>query len=213
VKPTRQRILDHLDKFQSATATELGLALQLTAANIRYHLAILQEQGLIQAGGRSPQPGAGRPAGLFRRAQTAHNLGGLAHALMVELVQDHASAHQEVLLQRLAQNMASGIENQDQHGDQLASASGHLTGRLSVAVQRLDQMGYRARWEAHLDGPTIRLGHCPYRAILDGHPELCRLDAHLLQQLVGHQVEQTAKLAQSNRGVPYCLFQLRDLTA
>ncbi len=211
MKPTRRRILDHLDQFHGATAAELSQMLQLTAANIRYHLAILVEQGQVEAAGNAAQPGAGRPARLYRRARQAHNLDGLAHALLDELAGSQPAAEAEAMLLALAHSMArtarSG-EDQDQPG-----AGRHLTVRLSTAVQQLEPLGYQPRWEAHVDGPRIRLGHCPYRAVLDEHPELCRLDTYLLTNLVGQPVEQIAKLARSTRGAPYCLFHLSDPSA
>jgi predicted ArsR family transcriptional regulator len=88
----------------------------------------------------------------------------------------------------------------------LDSSPANLTQRLGLAVQRLNEMGYQARWEAHRDAPRLFLGHCPYLAILPEHPELCQMDAHLLENLLGVPASQVKKRAQDSRGARYCLF-------
>jgi predicted ArsR family transcriptional regulator len=74
-------------------------------------------------------------------------------------------------------------------------------------------MRYQARWEAHADAPRLTLGHCPYAAILPEHPELCALDAALLETLLGAPATQVAKLARDGRGGMYCLFVIAVSTA
>jgi len=78
--------------------------------------------------------------------------------------------------------------------------------RLVRAVERLNELHYQARWEASAAGPRLILGHCPYVAIVADHPELCRMDAFLLETRLGSSVEQTAKLQLSEKGLPFCAF-------
>jgi predicted ArsR family transcriptional regulator len=86
------------------------------------------------------------------------------------------------------------------------SAPLHLMRRLARCVDRLNGLHYHARWEAHAAGPRIILGHCPYITIINEHPELCRMDALLLQGQLDHAVEQLVKLETSERGLRYCVF-------
>ena len=66
--------------------------------------------------------------------------------------------------------------------------------RLNLVVEKLDQMNYHARWEAGPRGPRILFGRCPYAAIIGKHPELCQMDAALLKELFGENMEQIAKI-------------------
>jgi len=68
--------------------------------------------------------------------------------------------------------------------------------RLNLAVEKLNQMNYHARWEAGPEGPRIIFGHCPYAAIIEKHPELCRMDAAILKDLMGQSAEQLSKIGQ-----------------
>jgi predicted ArsR family transcriptional regulator len=70
-------------------------------------------------------------------------------------------------------------------------------------MDRLSALHYEPRWEARAAGPEIILGHCPFASIIARHPELCQLDAHLLEQGL---VRQAAKLEPNQRGLPICIF-------
>jgi predicted ArsR family transcriptional regulator len=67
-------------------------------------------------------------------------------------------------------------------------------------------MNYHARWEAGQQGPRILFGHCPYAAIIEKHPELCQMDAALLKELFGDDMEQIAKI-ENFQGM--CIFVTR----
>ena len=82
--------------------------------------------------------------------------------------------------------------------------------RLASTVERLNAMHYQARWEAGAEGPRIVLGHCPYAAIIEKHPELCQMDLALLSELLGGKLQQTAKLESGAGGLPFCTFMLRS---
>jgi predicted ArsR family transcriptional regulator len=111
----------------------------------------------------------------------------------------------------MLQHIASYLTLHDEYkpASQPASQPASLTHRLYQAIQRLNQMGYQARWEAHSEAPRLLLGHCPYAAILSKHPELCQMDAYLLEELMGVPADQIKKLAQDSRGARYCLFIAR----
>jgi predicted ArsR family transcriptional regulator len=93
-------------------------------------------------------------------------------------------------------------------GDTLPGPATPPPRRLTLAVERLNELHYQARWEAGIDGARIILGHCPYAAIIAGFPELCRMDAFLLEQRSGTPVEQVARLHPSAKGYPFCVFRV-----
>jgi len=71
-------------------------------------------------------------------------------------------------------------------------------------------MRYQARWEAHKQAPHIIFENCPYIAILENHPELCSIDAELLSELLGEEVDQLSKLEKDARGLAHCRFRIRQ---
>jgi predicted ArsR family transcriptional regulator len=81
---------------------------------------------------------------------------------------------------------------------------------LLSTVERLSDLNYRPHWEAHVEGPRIMLGNCPYYNILDDHPELCDFDKLLIEELISNSVEQIAKLNMDERNIPYCMFRVRE---
>jgi predicted ArsR family transcriptional regulator len=201
----RQRILDYLASRESASAAEVARAMHCSAANARHHLGILLNEGLItiaalRQGSNPTQKGRpGRPVQLYTLAQPAarHNLNVLAAAALDMLLASTPLEQQQFLLRGLATRMADPLPT-----------TRSLTLRLSVTIQRLNDMGYHARWEAHAAGPRIIFGHCPYAAILPHYPILCSLDVSILAALLNDQVTQLVRLEPSPSGIPFCLFQV-----
>jgi predicted ArsR family transcriptional regulator len=179
----------------------MSQAANTTAANIRHHLAILTHEGAVEVVGERPTSKRGRPALLYTLSKQArqHNMNGLSSALLDELLKPLPPDEQEQALQRIAQHMIGAIESKD-----------NLTQRLYLAMRRLNEMKYNARWEAHHNAPRIILGHCPYAQILPQHPELCQVDGFIIEKLLEKPVDQTEKLAIDNQGSSYCKFVMRQ---
>jgi predicted ArsR family transcriptional regulator len=192
---TRQRILEILETRSTASAEELAHILQLTPANIRHHLGKLEQDGRVSAIGERPPRGRGRPTRIFalpRRAKgTDHLAGYLLDQSLSTLNPDQQAAFLRVLAIRLGGELISAL---------------HITQRLAATVRRLNELEYEARWEAHALAPRIILGNCPYASIIADHPELCQMDVHLLENLIGRPVKQTAKLERNQQGLMICGF-------
>jgi len=65
-------------------------------------------------------------------------------------------------------------------------------------------MNYHARWEAGPEGPRIIFSHCPYAAIIEKHPELCKMDEAMLRELMGQPATQMFKIGKEGSSV--CVF-------
>lgn len=200
MQTSRQRLLAYIRSREVVTAAELSRALKMTPANARHHLSILEQEGLVEAAGDRPRKGRGRPAKVYRLSEGAlgHNLDRLAGILLEKMLENRSPAERATALREIAERL-KGTE-----GDK----PGSLSGRLYSTIQRLNEMNYAARWEAHAESPQIILGHCPYASILPEHPELCRMDAALLEALLGVPVQQTARMATDLRGAKYCRFHV-----
>jgi predicted ArsR family transcriptional regulator len=178
----------------------MSRAANTTAANIRHHLSILTNEGVVEVVGERPTYKRGRPALLYALSKQArqHNLDGLSNALLDELLLPLQSSERWDALKRISRRMVGEVES-----------SANLTQRLYLPMRRLKEMQYNARWEAHPNAPRIILGHCPFAQILPEHPELCQVDGLIIEKLLGKRVQQVEKLAIDYQGSPYCRFIVR----
>lgn len=186
---TRQTILGYLKRNHSVTARELARALKMTPANARHHLRILCNDGRIEAI-QKRKTGRGRPEIVFRLSSSlvGENITIIADALL-----HFMEAGQGISIEMLGSHLAGEVDLRDVT----------LIQRLKRTVERLNEMHYQAHWEAGAEGPRIILGHCPYLAILDRHPELCQMDTALLSKLSNEDVLQAQKQSQ---GSGRCVF-------
>ena len=188
---TRQRILNHLKKTRAASAREIARALDLTAPNVRHHLGVLAADKRVEAAPNDKQAGRGRPEKYYSlpTITLGDNLPALAEALLAE-------AGSQVNWEAIARRLAGESD----------PAQTPPSTRLRNLVGKLNSMHYQARWEAGAEGPRILFERCPYAAVIDGHPELCRMDAILLAGYLGMEVRQLGKI-ERNRGM--CVFTVR----
>lgn len=187
VTTSRQRVLTQLGKLGRATARELARVLRMSEADIRHHLRALHAEGLVNVVHQRSE-GRGRPQKVFglSAALAGDNLAGLAEALLAE-ASDMGS-------------LAARLLNVEEFAGQPVAK------RLALLVVKLNAMHYQSRWEAGAEGPRLILGRCPYAALIQKHPELCRMDASLLENGLGRAVHQTARIEQ---GQGQCIFAVR----
>jgi len=177
----RQKVLSYFNKMHTASVREVARALKMSAANVRHHLRVLVSDGRLEISSLREREGRGRPEKVYSipRAALGDNLSALSDVLWMEA---GSSVRVEALAKRL-----SGESN---------FKSQPMAKRLNLIVEKLNQMKYHARWEAGSQGPRIIFGHCPYAAIIAKHPELCRMDEALLEELMGQSAEQLSKIGQ-----------------
>ena len=202
---SRQRILVYLSQHKGASAAEIGRSLRVTAANVRQHLSILVSDGRVQVLGLRPGEARGRPVqiyGLADAAMMGDHLAGLAGALLAQMAESVPKDKQDAFLRALALRLKP--DGSGRPGE----VGVNITRRLAMSIEQVNRLGYAARWEAHAAAPRIIFEHCPYRALVEKHPELCRMDALLLAEYLGREVEQTAKLEKNVRGTLFCQFVL-----
>ncbi len=188
---SRQKVHNHLQKVHTASAREISRALQMSAPTVRHHLRVLVSDGRLEMVFARGRDGRGRPEKVYSLPQAAmgDNLSALADALITEA---GSGFDADVLAKRLA--------------GESAFAHQPIAKRLNLVVEKLNQMNYHARWEAGAEGPRILLGHCPYAAIIAKHPELCKMDENLLEELMGRPATQISKIGQDDSLL--CVFVL-----
>jgi predicted ArsR family transcriptional regulator len=203
VKTSRQRLLDFIEIHHFVSAIEISNAMHMTAANARYHLSILEEEGLVEVIGQRALKGKGRPTHIFglSKRNRGQNLDKLADALLRETLEGLTHPEWEGFLRRIAVRMTERAM-----ADPGYKISRNLTIRLNEAVRILNTQNFMARWEARADAPRLILANCPYAAILADHPELCQLDAQLIEKLLASPVRQIARLEIDMHGSAHCIF-------
>ena len=188
---TRQRILNHLKKTRAASAREIARALDLSAPNVRHHLGVLTSDGRVEVASVTREGSRGRPEKLYSLSQAAlgDNLAGLAEALL------------------LVEGSRLQVESLADHildAEQFNNLS--IPKRLALLIDKLNEKHYQSRWEAGADGPRVIFGRCPYAAVIEGHPELCRMDASVLGNAIGREVSQLGRI---EKGQGVCVFAMR----
>lgn len=198
----REKILEHLRLNRTASVAALAFALDVTKADIRYHLKPLLGEGLVEIEDREStqsNKARGRPKASFRLTSSAraNNLQALASALLHEFYSAQ-SVDPEERSSRLARLLFSLPADE---GDTLIQ-------RLTRLVDQLRESHYEPRWEAHSAGPRILFENCPYAAILAEFPQLCEMDRQYISQFSGLRTELLQTLNTSKRKPPACVFRL-----
>ena len=187
----RQKVLNYFTKIRTASAREIARSLKMSPATIRHHLRVLTADGRLELSFVRGWEGRGRPEKVYSlpRSSLGDNLAALADAVLLE-------AGMTVQMEALAKHLAGE-----------SSFSGQpIARRLNSSIEKLNKMNYHARWEAGPQGPRLIFGHCPYAALIGKHPELCKMDEALLEQLMGDSVTQMFKIGKE--GSSLCVFAL-----
>ena len=188
----RQKVLAHLKKTRVASAREIARALNMSAPNVRHHLGILVSDGRLEVTSVQQRGGRGRPEKMYSLSQSAlgDNLSVLADALLVE-------ADSRLNIESVANRILDASQ----------FTNFPITKRLSLLIEKLDAMHYQARWEAGAEGPRVIFGRCPFAKIIENHPELCKMDAAMLEMSLARPITQAAKAESSAHGL--CPFVFR----
>jgi predicted ArsR family transcriptional regulator len=189
----RQKVLAHLKKTRATSAREIARSLNMSAPNVRHHLSVLCSDGRVEISAINNREGRGRPEKMYSLAQAAlgDNLSVLTDSLLTE-----AGSGLKV------EALASRILDSGQF------ANLPVAKRLVLLVEKLNEMHYQARWEAGAEGPRVIFGRCPYAKVIDGHPELCKMDTALLGISLGRPIIQLQKNEAGTRGTCPFLFQV-----
>ena len=166
---------DGVSRSEAAAATGIGRTLAA------FHLDRLAEAGLVEVTFARPSgrtgPGAGRPAKLYRRAVTEHQVSvpprdyrGAAE-LLAEVV-DMTGAEPE--LQRSARSRGAAAGRAARRQAPHAPAGDLVTGALSA-------QGY----QPYQEGAEVRLRNCPFHVLASRYPPLiCGMNLALVEGLL-----------------------------
>jgi predicted ArsR family transcriptional regulator len=196
---SRQKVFEVIRKHQVITISELNLFLDMTSANIRHHVSVLKADGLVERIDSRKKMGRGRPEAVYAVSNVFNEDGletlieGILDLWFSSVSPDELSRKMQAIARYLAGESAD--DNKEPVNKRLASCMTHL-----------NILHYKAHWEASPSGPRIKFGNCPYRKIVDRHPEICLMDKYLVEKLVGIKISQVSKLERDQRGILYCSF-------
>ncbi len=196
MQATRTEILDYLETHPGSSAAELGRYLEMTPANIRYHLAILENEGLVQISGQRSRGCAGRPILLYNLTSLTlgENIIPLLKALLEVLGE---GSDFQVMLKRISNHFLEDFQ---------AEPGNHISS-YNQAVAYLNEHHYRASWKATPDGPQIELRHCPYRGLAQSHSQLCQLDEEVVSSIFNTKLVLTQKRDFGKNPFSPCIFK------
>ncbi|MCJ7717009.1 MAG: helix-turn-helix domain-containing protein [Anaerolineales bacterium] len=196
MQKTRQEILTYLKTHPAATAEEISRYLDLTPANIRYHLGKLVLSGRVQISGKRGQAGAGRPTKLYNL--TSRFLGTNIESLLMVILDTLGSDNTaNTALSAIAEILA----------DKAGLNPGNRIQRYNQALEYLNQLNYHATWEAHTEGPQVMLRHCPYLDLAKEQDQLCQIDTHLLSLIFNTTLKLTQKREFGINPYSPCIFK------
>lgn len=188
---TEQEILNLLTKSKPLSILEMAELLNLTKADIRYHIKnLLTKNKIIKI---SPKEGVpGRPAFRYKISddEFKHNLDFLTNGL-ISLFKDES----DLLIKLSDYYMSDFSPNKNQT----------IINKLNSLILKLLEMNYSPRWETQFQGPIIYFGNCPYRKLIENHPELCELDKMIISKYLNQDVEIEKTIAKESL---FCKFQI-----
>ncbi len=165
----------------------------MSAPNVRHHLSVLCSDGRVEHVAVNNREGRGRPEKMYSLSQAAlgDNLSALANALLTETG---------------SRLKVDAIAGRILDSGQFANLP--VTKRLVLLIEKINEMNYQSRWEAGADGPRVIFGRCPYAKVIEGHPELCKMDAALLEKALGRPVLQIVKNETGGHGLCPFIFRI-----
>jgi len=188
--------MEYLDSHPGSSAPEIARFLEMTAANIRYHLAIMLEEEAVQVSGQRSAGGAGRPLLLYNL--TSQTLGDNTMHLIGAVLDALAEGDEyQIILERIISHLLEDLKLESRN---------RITS-FNQAVAFLNEHHYRASWKATPDGPQIELRHCPYQELAITHPQLCHLDTQFINAVFDLELELNPKRDFGKDPFSPCVFK------
>jgi predicted ArsR family transcriptional regulator len=194
---TRARVKGLLLARGTATAGELGAALNLSPAAIRRHLDALLADGEVIARDRVVlgQRGRGRPARLFaltdagRQDCGQHTYDDLANQALRWI----STTGGPEAVAAFAEQVVHSLEERCQSATR--EAGDDPLDRAEALAAALSTEGYAASASTIASGGQLCQHHCPVAHVAAEFPQLCEAETQVISRLVGTHVQRLATIA------------------
>ena len=201
---TRWQVLKALRASGQATVNDLAGIVAVKPVTIRHHLTSLQAEGLVDM--TEQRHGVGRPVHVYHLTPKAERLFPHSYHLLVDRLLDEIKERfPPEIVQQLMDSLAQS--RGEIRGGGVAGPPS--AGRRERLVEWLSEQGLAARWRQGEDGLQLVKYHCPYYAVSEEHPELCRIDEALVHEAIQAEVERSGCLLS---GDPACAMILHDVS-
>jgi predicted ArsR family transcriptional regulator len=199
MQPTRQQILEYLQRHGRGTVKELGELLGLTSTGIRQHLTVLERDGLVEA--HEERGRVGRPTLVYSLTGKADTLFPktydlLANVLLEEFRSDQGNEKLHKMLRRVAQRLASRYENRVRGKP--------LDERVKEVAAILEEQGCMTDVSQSENGDyLIDEFSCPFPKIAERDRSVCALHVEFVGILTGADTRLARSLMRGERACTY----------
>lgn len=204
---TRGRVLTLVHQRGRCTVAEIAGVLDLTPQAIRRHVCTLTEEGWLDM--RNERPCS---AGVRRgRPQQVYTLSDTGRSIFMQGFQTlylDILRHVESEFGKGAVSRVIGAKMREA-AQQLSAdwpADFPLERRLDALQQYLVQCGFEAKIEECDDFFCLSKNRCPYLALAQQHPSICRIEQNVLTELLGTTVECESRA--STQGTGGCRYKI-----
>ncbi len=182
----RDRVLLQLKTKGPRTAGQLGARLGVTPMAVRQHLALLEQEGLVEFA--ESRQGIGRPARLWQLTPSADARFPDSHAeLTVEILGAVRATFGEDGLDRLLSTR--GRRQLNEYRAQMPGDAASLEEQLEALAVIREREGYMPEWSRDEDGGFLFVeNHCPICAAAALCQGLCSQELGLFRTILGKDV-------------------------
>jgi predicted ArsR family transcriptional regulator len=207
MKDTRKQILAHLQMNPGLTAGDLAEHFELSLGAVRHHLTILEKDALISSD--SMRQPIGRPCIVYELTEKGEEsfpkqYDRLSSVILDTVKDDQGSRGLRSFLRKVGNRII------EQSGLDLQSDTS-INQRAQSLAKIMDREGFSLEWKH--EGDELRIIHhsCPYQSVVNSHQEVCQLDEHLIERVMGKPMK---RLEHRSKGDSTCTFsiQLSDRT-
>lgn len=195
---TRMRILQLLKMRAGMTVSQLTDALPISQMGIRQHLAILEEENLVEYY-REKQK-RGRPLHIYRLTDQANTLfpttyANFAVGLMHEVAKFNGPGFINKVFQERMKSQLQAYQQRLQGKD--------LPERIKELTRIRDEEGYMACCDENEDDYLLIEHNCPISVIAEEYPYVCEIELGLFRQSLGAKVVREEHLMQGSHRCCY----------
>lgn len=185
------RILQLLKMRARMTVSQLTDALHISAMGVRQHLAILEEEGLVEYYREKQE--RGRPHHLYGLTDEASSLFPTTYAnFAVGLMHEVAKFNGLGFINKVFRGrMKSQLQTYQQRLDRK-----NLPERIKELARIRDEEGYMARFDENNTDYVLIEHNCPIAVIAEEYPHVCEIELALFRQSLGAKVYRVEHLMQ-----------------
>lgn len=179
------------------TVEAVATTLDLTNNAVRFHLAALEDGGIVRRAGVARSGGVGKPPTVYELTEAAEENHSRAYAAVLtacieELSERTSPEELRALIQSVGVRLASGLE----------TPTGSLPSRVRSAVDVLEALGGIVDISNTPQGTVLAGASCPLATVVAREPATCGAVQSLLCELIGVPVTEAC----SHGERPRCRF-------